>query len=302
MAWVKVMLSTKSQSGWMQRCILMTRSDRSEAWIEAIARAAEQQGLALAVTTPEVPVQPLDGADQRIIIAFDPALLDPAPDAACASIIESDGFWGRDQEGAEGREAVALTSMAVAIALLWPAALCVWPAMTRSAEVLELLPGLWVVPPRNLERPQTDFTAAVDEALALYDGGLPSVGACGVWRPELFTFEPSLKLGDNGLGDITGPPRPLIKGPYFRLPPGLWEVTATFSVDPDACRHCFRFEWGPAGDFSSARVVPSVAGRYEIALTREWIDVAPAELIVELLEGSLGGGLGFEGARVRKLA
>lgn len=296
------MLSVKSQSGWMQRCILMTRSDRSEAWIEAIAAAAAQQGLALAVATPEVPVQPLEGADQRIIIAFDPALLDPAQDAVCASVIESDGFWGRDQEGAEGREAVALTSMAVAIALLWPAAVRVLPAMARSAEALELLPGLWVVPPCNPERPQTDFTAEADEALALYDDGVPSVGACGVWRSQLFTFEPSLKQGEDGSGDIMGTPRPLIKGPYFRLPPGLWEVTATFSVDADACRHGFRFEWGPAGDFASVRVVPGVAGRYEIALTREWVDVAPAELIVELVEGSLGGRLGFEGARIRKLA
>lgn len=136
------------------------------------------------------------------------------------------------------------------------------------------------------------------DVLTPQTGPLP--GATLHWPPEKFRYDmrEAEKRERVQCMDIAGRMRALFWGPYDILQPGLWRVTARFSVDRWACRHLYHLNWGATADFVTFEFTPGKAGVYEVSAERLWKEPEKAELRIILAEGALGGTFEFYGAYV----
>tara|TARA_R110002012_G_scaffold314387_2_gene527060 strand:- start:8223 stop:8651 length:429 start_codon:yes stop_codon:yes gene_type:complete len=124
------------------------------------------------------------------------------------------------------------------------------------------------------------------------------------WLPERFTLDPRrTAVGETPfMLDVTGPPRPLVFGPYVDLEPGVWRARVRFTVDETACKHHYRLEWGSLTDFASHAFVPGRPGVYNLEIDHRWQATAAAETRLILTEGALDGMLEFQGVTVSRLS
>lgn len=292
--------------GWMSHCILITPSDEYEAWIEAVRAAAEAQQMRVVVTHDEFeqPPSSADGATE-IIITLRKQVLRPAADAAVAVIstgVQTAMCATTRLTGALDRDAFVDASRYVVDALTYPAGRRIDDAMPADAsETLEILPGLFVSPPKAAPvQADTGLYAAGAAALEVYAKGLPKVGDACQWLPDLFVYCPR-KADERPLiqkFEMTGPPRALVHGPYFTLPAGLWRITARFSVDDEGARRNLKIGWGARGEEVTWTIKPDEAGLYDITMEARWSAPGPAEFRIALADGCMDGEFEFFGAEV----
>jgi len=120
------------------------------------------------------------------------------------------------------------------------------------------------------------------------------------WSPELFSYDvKSVDLARSGQPfDITGKPRFLISGPYVTMPTGFWKAKITLGFDDGASRSRFRIDWGEVESYQSQEFYPGRPGFFEIVMSHQWVDAAPAEVRLVQLEGVFDGHVTFAGVEI----
>lgn len=172
-------------------------------------------------------------------------------------------------------------------------------ASLAPGEAVTLWSGLAVAAPALPARPKEGGAAA--EVMSLYRHGRPPVGARVRVAPKLFLYDTRNPVaGPQFEVDLTGRPRTLVFGPYFALPAGVWQATATFASDTDAAGRAFRIDWGTQTSCVSTDIRLAQAGTYEARMEFVFEHAAHAELRVVLTEGALGGSLRFLGAEIER--
>jgi len=232
--------------------------------------------------------------DRRVFVAFHQSHLTPASGASRAVIAATPVDW----DGAISPHdlgSVRNMTAEYAAALTWPADVYVTDEVAIKAALaateIELFPGVFIRPPMPKKDEGLREGRRVARVAELFRHGLPSVGRGTGWDPGFLTAH-SYRGDPIDAGapiDMAGPPRALVKGPYFTLTPGRWEVTIQFSLDELGSGNDLRIEWGPPEQFVSVRARPKLAGLYQAVLEQEWREVGFAELIVELMNGCIGG-------------
>ena len=89
--------------------------------------------------------------------------------------------------------------------------------------------------------------------------------------------------------DLTGRPEVLAWGPHMTLPPGSWRLSIRFDVDRAAAAQSLAFEWGDLERHERHEVSLGRAGRYDIALDRNWDAAAIAEFRVSAAHAVFAG-------------
>lgn len=89
--------------------------------------------------------------------------------------------------------------------------------------------------------------------------------------------------------DLTGRPDVLAWGPHMTLPPGPWRLSIRFDVDRAAAAQSLAFEWGDLERHERHEVSLGRAGRYDIALDRNWDAAAIAEFRVSAAHAVFAG-------------
>lgn len=277
----------------MQRCILLAHSALNAEWVDHLDAAMKCCGLELALVGEEPPVRD-EAWDKRVFVAFHPSHLTPAAGANRAVIAASQVAWGcalspNDLDG------IRKMTAEYAAALTWPADVYVTDEVAEKSALdgtqIELFPGIFIRPPMPRKDEDVQEGRRIAKVAELFRHGLPSVGRGTEWYPGFLTAH-SYRGEPIDAGapiDIAGPPRALVKGPYFTLTPGRWEVTIQFSLDELGSGNDLRIEWGPPEQFVSVRARPKLAGLYQVILQQEWREVGFAEIIVELMNGCIGG-------------
>lgn len=277
----------------MQRCILLAHSALNAEWIVQLDAAMKCCGLELVLVGDEPPVRD-EAWDRRVFVAYQQSHLTPASGANRAVIAATATDWGC---AIQPNDLAGIRNMTAeyAAALTWPADVYVTDEVVEKSALdateIELFPGFFIRPPtlgKGDGRPEGRRVAKVAE---LFRCGLPSAGLGTEWDPGFLT---ALSYRGDPIDaaapiDMAGPPRALVKGPYFTLTPGRWEVTIQFSLDELGSGNDLRIEWGPPEQFVSVRARPKLAGLYQAVLVQEWREVGFAEIIVELMNGCIGG-------------
>lgn len=120
------------------------------------------------------------------------------------------------------------------------------------------------------------------------------------WSPELFNYDlKSVDLAKAGKAfDITGKPRFLISGPYITMPKGIWQAQIKLGFDDGASRSRYRIDWGGVETYQSEEFHPGRPGYFEIIMSHEWLEAAPAEVRLVQLEGVFDGHVTFIGVDI----
>lgn len=124
------------------------------------------------------------------------------------------------------------------------------------------------------------------------------------WPFWLFLYPGIERLdSEDGLEiDLTGRARTILYGPYIRLLPGEWEITAELRLLPGAGGIDLMFEWGEGEDFSTLPHTVTEEGLYRVCLKRIWHSSAPAEFRVTTLRPHFEGLFQLTKAKVRHVA
>jgi len=277
----------------MKRCILFAHSALNAEWIDQLDTAMKRCGLELVLVGDDPPVRD-EAWDKRVFVAFQQSHLTPASGADRAVIAATSIDWDC---AISPNDLGSIRDMTAeyAAALTWPADVYVTDEVAEKSALdaaeIELFPGVFIRLPMLGKSACLQQRGGVAEVAELFRRGLPSIG-CGVgWEPSFLT---ALSYRGDPIDaaapiDMAGPPRALVKGPYFTLTPGRWEVTIQFSLDELGSGNDLRIEWGPPEQFVSVRARPKLAGLYQAVLVQEWREVGFAEIIVELMNGCIGG-------------
>jgi len=160
------------------------------------------------------------------------------------------------------------------------------------------IPGLGVLPGPMLARRQL----AYEPALALYDGLPIQISQPMFWEGELFSFCGEVKHYNDGVEmALLGRRRLLFNGPHIWVPAGLWQVSATFEVDPES-KADLKIEWGYGMEATAFSQVFTRPGRYELKLEKLWERAAPADFRISLMMPALAGRLTLHGVTIRLLS
>ena len=155
-----------------------------------------------------------------------------------------------------------------------------------------------------VERQQTERSpngeSALDSPLAVFD--ISTSAGRAHWHPRWFHY-PEGHTGtiDRPLLDLTGRMRPVVYGPYIRLPEGRWRAELNVTVDTENSHVPLIFEWGAGVEFS--RVVTTIrqAGTYAVSLEHVWEQPDAAQLRIWIQYPIFQGVLGFQGCEVNRV-
>lgn len=290
--------------GWMPRCILLTPNLNHDRWIEAIRRACEAQGYQF-IFVQDCSQHPIQGEDNRVILACDPRFLAPAPQAEVTVIVTDVGTSVPQTAiltGAAAYDAVVDASDLLLRAVDYPCSrrLVISGADSRPVEVLS---GVFAAPPPSSNASPADaISAAAATAFQLYAAGAVAQGARARLMPGLFEYD-ERQSGDRRSPKLQtmGGPRWLLRGPGLALPPGEWELAAIFSVDEDAAKHRYAFDYGDREELTRLEITPIRAGRYRLVTTMSLEQRARFDMRFIIREGSIEGQFEFFGAELRLL-
>ncbi|WP_295219074.1 hypothetical protein [uncultured Brevundimonas sp.] len=298
---------TRQKQGWMDRCIVLTPTASWGAWVDRLSAAAERHNFKLVVFHDDCQEESGPG-DDRIFLTSNPKFIQPSPLAHVALIVV-DAQTAAPQTsvmtGAQGRDAVVDASRLLVETLLTPASCVVTDgSLALKGRQVELFPGFSVEAPESATlEPQSDLDRASAAAFEVYRDGLPAAGATFDWSHDLFLYDPRRRDQRVEIQqlDMTGGPRSLVHGPDMILPPGVWEVTAQFSMDQAGSAHRLRIEWGVGDDFNSFDATPTREGVFKLTISHLFESVGPVELRIKLTEGCMGGYFEFHGATLKLL-
>lgn len=91
--------------------------------------------------------------------------------------------------------------------------------------------------------------------------------------------------------DLTGRPEVLAWGPHMTLPSGQWRLSIGFEVDRAAAAQSLAFEWGDLDGHERHEVSLGRAGRYDIAIDRDWNGSGIAEFRVSAAHAVFAGSM-----------
>lgn len=163
---------------------------------------------------------------------------------------------------------------------------------------VEALPAFEAADVRRLpHRVVTQREAALQQALCIF-----TQSEC-VWSQAVFTYDQRNGLSGPQTGrlDVTGRPRFLVTGPYINMPAGTWQAKISLSFSHDVSNRRFRIDWGGIETYASYEFCPGRSGEFSITLEHCWIESAPAELRILVLEGVFHGDIVFGGAVVSRV-
>ena len=269
-------------------------------WREAIAAAIAQASLKLHDLDAFPGVAPPTDSRTVVVTADARQAIAAGVEAgAVAGLITGSGMrlYGDEAPDALPPHTTIVTALMGAIALL--PAHRVFRYNDFAAGPLEILPGLALHrPPRTGESALSPRIQTLLRATALLDPAERKA----TWAPDLFNYDSRLAPGGaSGQLDLTGRPRFLITGPYITMPSGRWRATYQLTFDAKGSRPRFRIDWGSQTDYISKEFVPGRAGVFEIIQEYVWIEPAPCELRVVVLEGVFDGRMTFSGAEIARV-
>lgn len=290
--------------GWMPRCILLTPNRQRAAWVEAIGTACREAGFDF-VFVQDRSQHPVDGEDRRVIMACDPAFLAPSNDADVTVIVADVSTALGDTEaltGASSYDGVVDTSQLLLNAIEYPCTKRLFVDRDREPEV-EVLPGVFAKRPMiGVGEGGDPLAVAASEAFKIYAPGTIDRGARAVLTPALFEYDERQDVDrTKPVLQTMGGPRWLLRGPGLATPAGDWEVSATFSVNEDAAKHRYVFDYGDREDLQRLDFIPKQSGVYRIVAALSLASAARVDLRLILSEGSIEGCFEFLGAELRRL-
>lgn len=143
-------------------------------------------------------------------------------------------------------------------------------------------------------QPSVD-AALADHPLSMFERGSRAGERTTSWSPGIFLY-PDARPSEGPIGSfpLLGRRRLLMNGPNISLPAGSWSFVAEISIEPPG-RTELLVEWGHGHDVASILTPISVAGRYELSLTKEWETSCPADFRISLMIPALDGDFCFHG-------
>ena len=274
--------------------VLITPSATGVAWRAALINHVTRLGWVFSDVGPDGPEE---GASGLFFAHHHEAMgLHEGP---CAVIIDTSAVGTSDPSIAANTEEIAARSHSLVEAEI---AASLGAAVFNGARYHIELPVIGLV-----ERPEGPVYRiplnASESPLALFDAMPMAPGADANWGPQWFTYpEPPQGLGGGPWIDMTGRMRPLLYGPYVRLPAGRWSVDVRFSVDPERAHAPLLFEWGAGTEFCRVMAEIRHPGSYGIRLDRIWPEADAAQLRIWNYHPVFEGKLEFQGCRVTRVA
>lgn len=305
MAESELMEAADYAAGWMPRCILLTPSLSHDQWVDAIRAACDAAGYDF-IFVQDRSQRPIEGEDKRVILACDPRFLAPAPQADITVIVSEVETALEQTEvltGAGAYDGVVDASDLLLRAAAYP---CSRRAVVSRANrgPVEVLSGVFVAPPSAQGCRSADpIAVAATTAFQLYAAGTIEQGASARLAPALFEYDERQNVDvDSPRLQTMGGPRWLVRGPGLALPTGKWEVTANFSVDDDAARHRYAFDYGDREELTRLDIAPGRAGKYRLVATVQLENSVRFDLRFIICEGSMEGRFEFFGAELKLLS
>lgn len=283
------------------RWIVLTPTPYRDAWVSAITDASTAVGLDC--FADDISAATANAANSRAVIITDDATFAVASEAQAIVSILTDYA---EFDGADPSITPTLGAMSIALAQA-----CSHRGVTRvisqndvraNHQALSLFDDVTITPPKT-RISVTRFNTAPPTAamLDLYQSGRPTAaGPASEWPATAFNLDGRFTRCDDGkvVFDITGRPRFMVSGPYIVLTPGRWLAKVRFSVDLDACKHRFRFDWGTQAKWFEHSFVPGRPGIFEIELRHDWEQSEACEMRIVLQEGSFSGEFVFYHAKI----
>lgn len=274
--------------------VLITPSATGLAWRGALIDHVTRSGWTYADVGPEGPE---DGASGLFFAHSHTAVL--PNQGPCAIIIDTTAVGQADPSSpADGAELAARSDSLVEAEM----AARIGASVLNGARYRLDLPGIGIV-----ERPEGHAYRipldASESPLALFESMPIPPTAAASWNPRWFTYP---DRGETAAAstwiDMTGRMRPLLYGPYIRLPAGRWSVDVRFAVDPERAHAPLLFEWGSGTEF--CRIMGEIRhpGSYGIRLDRIWPEAAAAQLRIWNYHPVFQGRLDFQGCQVSRVA
>lgn len=290
-------------AGWMPRCILLTPNLNHDRWIEAIRSACQAKGYQF-IFVQDRSQHPVEGEDNRVILACDPRFLAPTPQAE-VTVIVCDVSTALEQTeiltGAAAYDAVVDASDLLLDASTYPCSRRLVVSNIRL-DPLEVLSGVFVTPPLPIDdaRPNVPIVSAAVAAFQLYASGTIASGTHAHLMPALFEYDERQSVNNEAPSLQTmGGPRWLMRGPGLAIPAGEWEISAHFSVDEDAAKHRYAFDYGDREELIRLDVAPGRAGKYRLSTIVQLEKAAKFDMRFIICEGSMEGRFDFFGAELK---
>lgn len=288
----------------MRRCLLIGVVRQADAWTHALQSAVSSCGQDL-VFLEHRPSNAEPGDEARIFVSCDPRHFVPAADADRVAVLDGlDRFAGFDEisEDHARIHLIEISRQAVE-ALCWAGPEGVVTGAVadagRNGQPFGFL-GLSIKPPDLEPFGISPRDCRAREAVAYLIGE----GGEAYWSPLHFIYDRQpLKISDIAVSlDMTGPPRALVRGPYFWVPGGRWKIIARFSIDTDGARHELQFRWGAPLKPTILKTIPEKTGVYEVELEADWDEIDGMEFTIALVHGCVSGELAFLGATVSRIS
>lgn len=273
-------------------CVMLAPTAAGAAWREALTARATDLGWPVSDVATDPSINPGAGlvfADSHAaMLAFAPHARAVVIDTTLDDTVDSD-LTVRQAAIVQGSHMLVEAEMAANHGAT------VLPATSYLLE----FPVLGPVERKQTERGPMDGSA-LDSPLAVFDLSTP-VGRAH-WHPRWFHY-PEGHTGtiDRPLLDLTGRMRPVVYGPYIRLPQGRWRAALTVTVDTENSHVPLIFEWGAGVEF--CRVVTTIrqAGTYAVSLEHVWEQPDAAQLRIWTQYPIFQGVLGFQGCDVSRV-
>ena len=274
-------------------CVLVTPSAAGTAWQEALIARAVQLGWPVGDTGADSPEPRADG----LVFAHSHAAMQAFPNSARAVIVDTTATDPVDPGLPAQPEAIMIRSHLLVEADLAAADGAV---LLNAARYVLDFPALGTVERRE-GSPYRIHPSVSESPLAIFDDAAP--GTSATWAPRWFAYTNGFEGSvDEPQMDMTGRMRPMVHGPYIRLPAGRWRVDVSFTVDPEKAHAPLLFEWGAGIDFCRIMTEIRYRGAYSVSLDRIWPEPDVGQLRIWPAHPVFEGRLGFRGCKVTRMA
>lgn len=274
-------------------CVLVTPSAAGSAWQEALILRAHQLGWGVGDTGSDSPAPPVGG----LVFAHSHAAMLDFPHSARAVIVDTTATDPVDPSQPGTPEAIMIRSHMLAEA---ESAAAGGAVVLNAARYVLDFPALGRVERRE-GSPYRIHPSVSESPLALFDD--TAAGTTANWHPRWFAYSGGFEGSvDEPRIDMTGRMRPMVHGPYIRLPAGRWKVNLDFTVDPEKAHAPLLFEWGSGADYCRIMAEIRYRGIYSVSLDRIWPEADAAQLRIWPAHPVFEGQFGFRGCRVTRMA
>jgi hypothetical protein len=273
-------------------CVLVTPSAAGSAWQEALIARAVQLGWPVGDTGAEG-ASPTTG----LVFAHSHAAMSGFPASARVAIIDTTATDPIDPGQPAALEVIMTRSHILVEAEMAAAG---GATILNAARYVLDFPVMGSVERRE-GAPYRIHASVSESPLAIFDDTAP--GTSATWSPRWFVYTNGFQgSAEEPRIDMTGRMRPMVHGPYIRLPAGRWRVDLDFTVDPEKAHAPLLFEWGSGVEFSRIMTEIRYRGAYAVSLDRIWTEPEACQLRIWPAHPVFEGQFGFRGCRVTRMA